>query len=148
MTTDTLQDARIVAREEWLLARQELLAQEKQLTRQRDAVNAARRALPWVRIERSMSSILPRGKRPFGISSTDAASSSSTTSCGGANWGTAASAARSLPTMSTAPTCIWRITTSASLLSPARRCPRWRGIQTAYGLALPMGVVDRERFQL
>jgi predicted dithiol-disulfide oxidoreductase (DUF899 family) len=38
MTTETLQNARIVSREEWLLVRRELLAQEKELTRQRDAV--------------------------------------------------------------------------------------------------------------
>ncbi len=42
--------SRIVSRDEWLRARQDLLAQEKALTREYDAVAAARRALPWVRI--------------------------------------------------------------------------------------------------
>jgi predicted dithiol-disulfide oxidoreductase (DUF899 family) len=40
----------VVSREEWLAARQELLAQEKELTRRRDALNADRRRLPMVRI--------------------------------------------------------------------------------------------------
>jgi predicted dithiol-disulfide oxidoreductase (DUF899 family) len=41
----------IVSREAWLAARTSLLAQEKQLTRQRDQLAAARRALPWVRVD-------------------------------------------------------------------------------------------------
>jgi predicted dithiol-disulfide oxidoreductase (DUF899 family) len=42
---------RIATREEWLTARTELLAKEKQLTRQRDALNIDRRNLPMVEIE-------------------------------------------------------------------------------------------------
>ena len=42
----------IASREEWLVARLALLEQEKALTRQRDAVSAARRALPKVKIEK------------------------------------------------------------------------------------------------
>jgi predicted dithiol-disulfide oxidoreductase (DUF899 family) len=42
----------VVARHEWLAARKELLAQEKALSQARDAVNAARRRLPMVRIEK------------------------------------------------------------------------------------------------
>lgn len=41
----------VVSREEWLTARKELLAQEKELTRARDRVNARRRRLPMVRVE-------------------------------------------------------------------------------------------------
>jgi len=43
---------RIAARAEWLEARKALLAEEKQLTRQMDAISAKRRALPWVKIEK------------------------------------------------------------------------------------------------
>ncbi|CAM5182420.1 hypothetical protein BTHI11S_01959 [Bosea thiooxidans] len=43
---------RIVSREEWLAARKAHLANEKELTRRRDALSAERRALPWVRIEK------------------------------------------------------------------------------------------------
>jgi predicted dithiol-disulfide oxidoreductase (DUF899 family) len=40
----------IVTRERWLAARTELLAKEKELTRQRDALNAERRSLPMVEV--------------------------------------------------------------------------------------------------
>jgi predicted dithiol-disulfide oxidoreductase (DUF899 family) len=40
----------IVSREQWLAARKELLAKEKQLTRHRDEVNTERRRLPMVEI--------------------------------------------------------------------------------------------------
>ena len=40
------------SREEWLEARLALLEQEKALTRQRDAVSAARRKLPRVKIDK------------------------------------------------------------------------------------------------
>lgn len=42
----------ITAADEWLRARLDLLAAEKELTRARDAVAARRRALPWVRVEK------------------------------------------------------------------------------------------------
>jgi predicted dithiol-disulfide oxidoreductase (DUF899 family) len=42
----------VVSRDEWLVARKELLAKEKQLTRQRDALNADRRGLPMVEIHK------------------------------------------------------------------------------------------------
>ena len=42
----------VVSRDEWLAARTELLAEEKQMTRQRDALNAKRRRLPMVAIEK------------------------------------------------------------------------------------------------
>jgi len=42
----------VVSREEWLDARKELLRKEKELTRLRDKLNAERRALPWVKVEK------------------------------------------------------------------------------------------------
>lgn len=47
-----MQDHRVVARDEWLAARRELLAREKELTRLRGRLSAERRALPWVRVEK------------------------------------------------------------------------------------------------
>lgn len=44
---------RIVSRDEWIAARKELLAREKELTHAHDAVAAARLALPWVKIEKT-----------------------------------------------------------------------------------------------
>ncbi len=43
---------RIATREAWLTARKELLAKEKDLTRLRDELNAERRDLPMVEIEK------------------------------------------------------------------------------------------------
>jgi predicted dithiol-disulfide oxidoreductase (DUF899 family) len=41
----------VVTREEWLEARKALLAKEKALTRERDALNAERRRMPMVKVE-------------------------------------------------------------------------------------------------
>jgi len=48
MTTHT-----VSTRTEWLRQRVALLEREKQLTRERDELAAARRALPWVRIDKA-----------------------------------------------------------------------------------------------
>ena len=42
----------VVSRDEWLAARKELLAKEKELTRARDALNTERRQLPMVKIDK------------------------------------------------------------------------------------------------
>ena len=47
-----MQPHKTVSREEWIEARKALMAQEKELTRARDRLGEARRALPWVRIEK------------------------------------------------------------------------------------------------
>src|SRR5215471_13916480 len=52
----------IVTPSEWLAARKELLAEEKRLTRQMDAVGAKRRALPWVKIEKDYQFDSHRGR--------------------------------------------------------------------------------------
>jgi predicted dithiol-disulfide oxidoreductase (DUF899 family) len=43
----------VVSRDQWLIARTELLQQEKEFTRLRDKISAQRRALPWVRVEKN-----------------------------------------------------------------------------------------------
>jgi predicted dithiol-disulfide oxidoreductase (DUF899 family) len=43
----------VVSHEEWLRARRELLAAEKEFTRQRDALTRRRMAMPWERVEKS-----------------------------------------------------------------------------------------------
>jgi hypothetical protein len=43
---------KIVARDVWLVARRRLLVEEKDFTRARDALNAERRRLPMVRIDK------------------------------------------------------------------------------------------------
>ena len=56
---------RIASREEWLAARKELLAEEKEQTRQRDALNTRRRNLPMVEIEKAYRLMGPDG--PVGL---------------------------------------------------------------------------------
>ncbi|MDN5913985.1 MAG: DUF899 domain-containing protein [Pseudonocardia sp.] len=51
----------VVAREEWLAARKELLVKEKELTRARDRVNAERRRLPMVRVDKPYTFQGPNG---------------------------------------------------------------------------------------
>lgn len=52
---------KVVSREEWRAARVALLEQEKALTRARDALNAARLALPWVKVEKAYRFDTERG---------------------------------------------------------------------------------------
>lgn len=53
----------VVSREEWLKARKAHLKNEKALTRMRDLVAAERRALPWVKVEKSYVFDTPEGKK-------------------------------------------------------------------------------------
>ncbi len=63
MSLHDLTPTGIVSRDEWLVARQELLAREKELTRLRDALNAKRRALPWVKVEKAYAFDTLEGRR-------------------------------------------------------------------------------------
>src|SRR5580658_2430384 len=51
----------VVSREEWLAERQQLLIREKELTRQRDILNADRRRLPMVRVDKEYKFEGPQG---------------------------------------------------------------------------------------
>jgi predicted dithiol-disulfide oxidoreductase (DUF899 family) len=57
---------KIVDRDEWLKARKALLARERELTHLRDQLNAERRALPWVRIDKTYRFDAPEGKLALG----------------------------------------------------------------------------------
>src|SRR5882724_4562263 len=55
-------DREVVSEAEWLVARKDLLTREKEFTRQRDALSAARRALPTVKIDKEYVFDGPDGK--------------------------------------------------------------------------------------
>jgi predicted dithiol-disulfide oxidoreductase (DUF899 family) len=55
----------VVSREEWLAARKVLLEQEKEETRLRDKVRAARQALPWVKLDKNYIFDTPEGRKPL-----------------------------------------------------------------------------------
>ena len=52
----------IVTPEDWEAARQQLLVKEKELTRARDAMAAARRRMPWLEVEKEYVFDGPKGK--------------------------------------------------------------------------------------
>ena len=52
----------VISREEWIAARRQYLAREKELTRLRDQVSRERRALPWVRVSEPYVFDGPDGK--------------------------------------------------------------------------------------
>lgn len=53
----------VVSGAEWLVARKDLLTREKEFTRQRDALSAARRQLPMVKVEKDYVFEGPNGKQ-------------------------------------------------------------------------------------
>lgn len=53
MTNSTVAHPKVASRSEWLTDRKALLAEEKELTRQRDRVNAQRRRLPMVKLDKA-----------------------------------------------------------------------------------------------
>ncbi|HEY3838988.1 MAG TPA: thioredoxin family protein [Bryobacteraceae bacterium] len=59
----TTEQPRVVSHAEWLEARKQLLAREKEFTSQRDALSAERRKMPWVKVEKSYLFDTPAGKR-------------------------------------------------------------------------------------
>lgn len=58
-----MQPHKVVSREEWLQARAQHLAREKEFTRLRDELSRERRELPWVRIEKPYRFETPSGSR-------------------------------------------------------------------------------------
>ena len=62
-TTATARHHKVVSQEEWLAARKQLLLKEKKLTRERDALAAERRALPWVKVEKNYFLDTPSGPK-------------------------------------------------------------------------------------
>ena len=63
MTTMQNEAPRVVSQAEWLEARKQLLAREKEFSRQRDALSAERRKMPWVKVDKDYSFDTPSGKR-------------------------------------------------------------------------------------
>jgi predicted dithiol-disulfide oxidoreductase (DUF899 family) len=57
-----MENHRVVSSEEWLAARRELLAEEKEFTRLRDRLSRLRRELPWERVEKAYVFEGPDGK--------------------------------------------------------------------------------------
>jgi predicted dithiol-disulfide oxidoreductase (DUF899 family) len=54
---------KVVSQDQWLAARQALLAKEKEFTKARDQLSAARRELPWVKVDKNYIFDGPAGKQ-------------------------------------------------------------------------------------
>jgi predicted dithiol-disulfide oxidoreductase (DUF899 family) len=63
MATSAAVRPKVVTRQEWLIARKKLLAKEKEFTRQRDAISAQLRELPWVRVDKEYVFDTAAGKK-------------------------------------------------------------------------------------
>jgi predicted dithiol-disulfide oxidoreductase (DUF899 family) len=59
--TNRVQRHKVVSEKTWLARRKELLKKEKAFTRQRDEISRQRRALPWVKVEKSYMFDSPHG---------------------------------------------------------------------------------------
>jgi predicted dithiol-disulfide oxidoreductase (DUF899 family) len=62
MSTSVMTNAKTVSPEEWLEARNNLLVEEKRVMRERDALAAKRRRMPWMAVEKQYEFDGPRGK--------------------------------------------------------------------------------------
>lgn len=63
MARSTPAHPQVAPQNEWLAARRELLAKEKELTHAREALSAERRKLPWVNVEKEYVFETPEGER-------------------------------------------------------------------------------------
>ena len=57
-----MQGHKVVSHEDWLAARRQLLADEKEFTRLRDRLSRQRRDLPWERVDKDYVFEGPRGR--------------------------------------------------------------------------------------
>ena len=63
MSTRTVDNPKVVSRDEWLAARKMLLGKEKRLTRERGTIAAERLQLPLVKVEKNYVFDTPSGKK-------------------------------------------------------------------------------------
>jgi len=63
MVTNETVNAKVVPQADWLAARKELLAKEKEFTRLRDELSRQRRELPWEKVDKNYVFEGPKGKQ-------------------------------------------------------------------------------------
>ena len=137
----------VVSRDEWLAARKAHLENEKALTRMRDRIAAERRSLPWVWVEKNYVFDTVDGKKTLAHLFDGRSQLIVYHFMWGGIWTRAATAARSWPIISTAPTCI-----SPTTMSNSWRCRA--GLSTGSTptgnawVAIPVRVIIRQRLQL
>lgn len=122
----------VVSRSQWLAARQQLWLHEKAFTHHRDALTAARRALPWVKVEQDYRFFGPNGA----LSLADLFAGRSQLLLYhfmfAEGWSEAAPAALFWPTTMTAPICTWPTTMCRWWRCHGRRMPNSRHFASAW----------------
>jgi predicted dithiol-disulfide oxidoreductase (DUF899 family) len=63
---EVIMQHKVVSRDDWIAARKAHLVNEKALTKARDQLSAERRALPWVKVEKTYVFDTPEGKKTLG----------------------------------------------------------------------------------
>src|SRR5205823_9421073 len=142
---------KIVSRDEWTTARKRLLAKEKELTRQRDALSAERRSLPMVALEKEYVFEGPEAGAPYAARSVRQAAPAhrlplhvrSPSRLGGRGVPGLLVCGRQLRRQPGAPRGA-RDRVRGDLARPVRQD---RAVQTAHGLDVPVAVVARDRLQ-
>ena len=138
---------KVVSQNEWLAARKALLAKEKEFTKARDQLSAARRALPWVKVEKNYVFEGPDGRETLADLFAGRSQLIVYHFMLGPGW------------VQGCPSCSFL----ADHFDGARRSPRParrdvrrrvaraarrnRGLQKAHGMEIQMGVVVRQRLQ-
>ena len=139
----------VVSRAEWLEARRQLLAEEKEFTQQRDALSARRRALPWVAVEKAYRFEGPsKVRRRSTTCSAERANWSSITSCSAPTGRNRARAVRSGPTATTARARIWPRAIPVWSRFSARAARQTAGPREEDGLDVSLVFLGRGRLQL
>jgi predicted dithiol-disulfide oxidoreductase (DUF899 family) len=135
----------VVSQSEWLKARKTLLAKEKEFSKARDRLSASRRDLPWVKVEKNYVFDGPAGKETLadlfaGMSQLMIyhlmLGPGGVQGCPSRSF--LADHRRQYPSGTT------RRQPSGGVVCAACRN---RGLPTAYGLEVQMGVVIRQRLQ-
>jgi len=62
MSTNMIENAKVVSQEEWLAVREGMMDVEKRFTHERDALAAKRRRMPWMAVEKQYEFEGPQGK--------------------------------------------------------------------------------------
>lgn len=147
MSTSTIDNPKIVSREEWLAARKQLLAKERQLTHERDALAAERRQLPWVKVEQNYVFSGSNGK----VTLADLFDGKNQLIVYhfmfGPEWNEGCPS-RSFNMDHTDAALVHLAQRDVSFAAISRApYPKDRRVQETHGLALQLGVFERQRFQ-
>ena len=139
---------KVVSRDEWIAARKAHLANEKAFTKARDRLSAERRALPWVKVEKNYLFDTPEGKKSLADLFDGRSQLIVYHFMLGPDWGEGCPSCSYLADHFDGAAAASRASRRDVHRRLARAARRDRSVPAAHGLALPVGVVLRQRLQL